>query len=104
MTPQEKACLDAIVRLSADGVSPTYDELRAALGLASKSGVARLVDALEAQGFVRRGKGGARNLEVLKVPDLVAHLRQLARTHGKSVLISAVVEACGPMTVADACT
>ena len=41
-------------RLSADGVSPSFDEMKEALGLASKSGVHRLVSALEERGFIRR--------------------------------------------------
>jgi repressor LexA len=55
-------------RLSADGVSPSFDEMKEALGLASKSGVHRLVSALEERGFIRRLPHRARALEVLKLP------------------------------------
>ena len=55
-------------RLSADGVSPSFDEMKEALGLASKSGVHRLVSALEERGFIRRLAHRARALEVLKLP------------------------------------
>jgi repressor LexA len=55
-------------RLSSDGVSPSFDEMKEALGLASKSGVHRLVSALEERGFIRRLPHRARALEVLKLP------------------------------------
>jgi len=56
-------------RLSEDGVSPSFDEMKEALQLASKSGVHRLVSALEERGFIRRLAHRARALEVLKMPD-----------------------------------
>lgn len=56
-------------RLSEDGVSPSFDEMKEALQLASKSGVHRLVSALEERGFIRRLAHRARALEVLKLPD-----------------------------------
>ncbi|TRO96118.1 transcriptional repressor LexA [Glycocaulis profundi] len=59
-------------RLSEDGVSPSFDEMKDALNLASKSGVHRLVSALEERGFIRRLPHRARALEVLKLPDTSA--------------------------------
>ena len=59
-------------RLSEDGVSPSFDEMKEALQLASKSGVHRLVSALEERGFIRRLAHRARALEVLKMPDSAA--------------------------------
>jgi len=56
-------------RLSEDGVSPSFDEMKEALNLASKSGVHRLVSALEERGFIRRLAHRARALEVLKLPQ-----------------------------------
>lgn len=56
-------------RLSVDGVSPSFDEMKDALNLASKSGVHRLVSALEERGFIRRLPHRARALEILKLPD-----------------------------------
>lgn len=56
-------------RLSEDGVSPSFDEMKDALQLASKSGVHRLVSALEERGFIRRLAHRARALEVLKLPE-----------------------------------
>ncbi|MGP1274998.1 MAG: transcriptional repressor LexA [Caulobacterales bacterium] len=59
-------------RLSEDGVSPSFDEMKEALDLASKSGVHRLVSALEERGFIRRLAHRARALEVLKLPEASA--------------------------------
>jgi repressor LexA len=56
-------------RLKEDGVSPSFDEMREALSLASKSGIHRLITALEERGFIRRLAHRARALEVLKLPD-----------------------------------
>lgn len=56
-------------RLNASGVSPSFDEMREALDLKSKSGVHRLISALEERQFIRRLPNRARALEVLRVPD-----------------------------------
>jgi repressor LexA len=56
-------------RLREDGVSPSFDEMREALDLKSKSGVHRLISALEERGFIRRLPNRARALEVLKLPE-----------------------------------
>jgi repressor LexA len=56
-------------RLQAEGVPPSFDEMKDALGLKSKSGVHRLVTALEERGFLRRLHHRARALEVLKLPE-----------------------------------
>jgi repressor LexA len=53
------------------GVSPSFDEMKEALDLASKSGIHRLVSALEERGFIRRLTHRARALEVIKLPDQV---------------------------------
>lgn len=59
-------------RLQGSGVSPSFDEMKDALGLKSKSGVHRLVNALEERGFIRRMPNRARALEVLKIPEAQA--------------------------------
>ena len=59
-------------RLNDSGVSPSFDEMREALDLKSKSGVHRLISALEERGFIRRLPNRARALEVLKLPESVA--------------------------------
>ena len=55
--------------LRENGVSPSFDEMKAALGLKSKSGIHRLITGLEERGFIRRLAHRARALEVLKLPD-----------------------------------
>ena len=57
-------------RLQSDGISPSFDEMREALDLKSKSGVHRLISALEERGFIRRLPNRARALEVVKRPDV----------------------------------
>jgi len=59
-------------RLSATGVSPSFDEMREALELKSKSGVHRLISALEERQFIRRLPNRARALEVVKMPEVSA--------------------------------
>jgi len=59
-------------RLGESGVSPSFDEMREALSLKSKSGVHRLISALEERGFIRRLPNRARALEVVKLPESAA--------------------------------
>src|SRR5687768_5182986 len=59
-------------RLKKSGVSPSFDEMREALDLKSKSGVHRLISALEERGFIRRLPNRARALEVIKMPEVVS--------------------------------
>jgi len=56
-------------RLKQDGISPSFDEMREALELKSKSGVHRLISALEERGFIRRLPNRARALEIVKLPE-----------------------------------
>ena len=56
-------------KLDASGISPSFEEMKEALGLKSKSGIHRLISALEERGFLRRLPNRARALEVLKVPE-----------------------------------
>jgi repressor LexA len=55
--------------LKTDGVPPSYDEMKDALGLKSKSGIHRLITGLEERGFIRRLPHKARALEILKKPQ-----------------------------------
>ena len=57
-------------RLAETGVSPSFEEMKEALELKSKSGVHRLISALEERGFIRRLPNRARALEVLKMPEM----------------------------------
>lgn len=59
-------------RIKETGVSPSFDEMKEALDLASKSGIHRLITALEERGFLRRLAHRARALEVLKLPESAA--------------------------------
>lgn len=68
-TKQKELLLFIHERIKADGVSPSFDEMKEALNLASKSGIHRLIVALEERGFIRRLANRARALEVLKMPD-----------------------------------
>ena len=56
-------------RLEETGISPSFEEMKEALDLKSKSGVHRLISALEERGFLRRLPNRARALEVLKQPE-----------------------------------
>lgn len=62
-------------RLQADGVSPSFEEMKDALQLRSKSGVHRLINALEERRFIRRLPNRARALEVLQMPDAMRPAR-----------------------------
>ncbi len=66
--------------LTGHGVSPSFEEMKDALGLRSKSGIHRLVTGLEERGFIRRLPHRARALEVLRLPDDVS--QAVARAQG----------------------
>ncbi|MCH2077648.1 MAG: transcriptional repressor LexA [Rhodobacteraceae bacterium] len=59
-------------RLQRDGVPPSFDEMKEALDLRSKSGIHRLITALEERGFIRRMAHRARAIEIVRLPDGVA--------------------------------
>jgi repressor LexA len=60
-------------RLKESGVPPSFDEMKDALDLRSKSGIHRLITALEERGFIRRLPNRARAIEVIKLPEPVGH-------------------------------
>jgi|JI10StandDraft_1071094.scaffolds.fasta_scaffold228197_2 repressor LexA len=70
------------IRLRESGVSPSFDEMKEALNLRSKSGIHRLITGLEERGFIRRLPHRARALEVLRMPDDMAAEAQAARAGG----------------------
>lgn len=73
LTKKQHELLDFIhARVTDTGVSPSFDEMKDALGLKSKSGVHRLITALEERGFIRRLPNRARALEVLRLPAEIA--------------------------------
>lgn len=73
-------------RLREDGVSPSFEEMKDAVGLKSKSGIHRLITALEERGFIRRLPNRARALEVLRLPETaeanVSFLKTAAESTG----------------------
>ena len=73
LTAKQRELLVFIQRkLEDSGISPSFEEMKDALDLKSKSGVHRLISALEERGFIRRLPNRARALEVLKQPDDVS--------------------------------
>lgn len=62
-------------RIQEAGVPPSFDEMKDALGLKSKSGIHRLISGLEERGFIRRLPHRARALEILKMPENIEHDR-----------------------------
>ena len=71
-------------KLEESGISPSFEEMKEALDLKSKSGVHRLISALEERGFIRRLPNRARALEVIKTPE-GSVLRQAQDERAKSV-------------------
>jgi repressor LexA len=70
LTAKQKELLNFIhVRVQETGVPPSFDEMKEALDLRSKSGIHRLITALEERGFIRRLPHRARALEIIKLPD-----------------------------------
>ena len=70
LTKKQIQLLDFIQkRMARDGVPPSFDEMKEALDLRSKSGIHRLVTALEERGFIRRLPHRARALEIVRLPD-----------------------------------
>lgn len=73
LTKKQILLLDFIQkRMARDGVPPSFDEMKEALDLRSKSGIHRLVTALEERGFIRRLPHRARALEIVRLPDALA--------------------------------
>ncbi|MGL4319366.1 MAG: transcriptional repressor LexA [Paracoccaceae bacterium] len=70
LTRKQMELLDFIkVRMDRDGVPPSFDEMKEALDLRSKSGIHRLITALEERGFIRRLAHRARAIEIIKLPE-----------------------------------
>jgi repressor LexA len=68
-------------RLAETGVSPSFEEMKDALDLKSKSGVHRLISALEERGFIRRLPNRARALEVVKMPERGGEARAVSSSN-----------------------
>ena len=84
-------------RLKEAGVPPSFDEMKDALDLRSKSGIHRLITALEERGFIRRLPNRARAIEVIKLPESVAHgMSAAARAASPRASSKAISAACAP--------
>src|SRR5258705_3982259 len=86
-------------RIKETGVSPSFDEMKDALDLASKSGIHRLITALEERGFLRRLPHRARALEVTKLPEQAT---TAAPPRGRSAFRPQVIENTGSPNAAPA--
>ena len=82
-------------RLEESGISPSFEEMKDALDLKSKSGVHRLISALEERGFIRRLPNRARALEVLKQPDDIAATRNVTANATSNDAVGGVVGSGG---------
>ena len=71
-------------RVRETGIPPSFDEMKDALDLKSKSGIHRLITALEERGFLRRMEKRARALEIVKLPDNVAETLRPATTRNQA--------------------
>jgi len=91
LTTKQKELLVFIdARLRETGVPPSFEEMKEALALQSKSGVHRLIMALEERGFIRRLPHRARAIEVIRLPDAVAD-----GAHRRSSFSPSVIEGSG---------
>ncbi|WP_019223315.1 transcriptional repressor LexA [Bartonella rattaustraliani] len=68
------------------GISPSFDEMKTASGLSSKSGIHKLIIALEQRGFIRRLPNRARAIEVLRLPEKITFNLSLARKIAPSIM------------------
>ena len=83
LTQKQKELLMFIhARLQEHGVPPSFDEMKEALDLKSKSGIHRLITALEERGFIRRLPHRARALEVIRLPENAGDRSEAARRPG----------------------
>ncbi len=73
-------------RMKESGIPPSFDEMKDALDLASKSGIHRLITALEERGFIRRLPNRARALEVIKLPESLSPSINAPRKFSPSVI------------------
>ncbi|MDE0923038.1 MAG: transcriptional repressor LexA [Aurantimonas coralicida] len=89
-------------RVRETGVPPSFDEMKDALDLRSKSGIHRLITALEERGFIRRLPNRARALEILKLPESIQGNRPapVGRTGFKPSVIEGSRDAARPAPAA----
>ena len=83
-TKQKELLMFIHERLKETGVPPSFDEMKEALDLKSKSGIHRLITALEERGFIRRLPHRARAMEIIKLPDSMPQALGASRSRGFS--------------------
>ena len=83
---QQELLLFIHERMKESGIPPSFDEMKDAIDLASKSGIHRLITALEERGFIRRLPNRARALEVIKLPEALSTSLQPRRGFSPSVI------------------
>ena len=83
---QQELLLFIHERMRESGIPPSFDEMKDALDLASKSGIHRLITALEERGFIRRLPNRARALEVIRLPENVGVQSTASRRFSPSVI------------------
>ncbi|OCP16958.1 MULTISPECIES: transcriptional repressor LexA [unclassified Ensifer] len=99
---QQELLLFIHERMKESGVPPSFDEMKDALDLASKSGIHRLITALEERGFIRRLPNRARALEVIKLPEAYAASAQPRRGFSPSVIEGSLGKPPAPAPAAKA--
>jgi repressor LexA len=96
LTAKQKELLLLIhARLQETGVPPSFDEMKEALDLKSKSGIHRLITALEERGFIRRLPHRARALEIIKMPEALTNESNAAAAERKTGFQPSVIEGSG---------
>ena len=87
--------------LNKDGIPPSFDEMKEALDLRSKSGIHRLITALEERGFIRRLAHRARAIEIVKLPDSLETNNKVTKLSRVSTKNPARNEDVNPRTLSD---
>lgn len=94
---QQELLLFIHERMKESGIPPSFDEMKDALDLASKSGIHRLITALEERGFIRRLPNRARALEVIKLPEAYSPSVKPAKGFSPSVIEGSLGKAPPPV-------
>jgi len=98
-TKQKELLMFIHGRIQETGVPPSFDEMKTALDLRSKSGIHRLITALEERGFIRRMPHRARALEVIKLPDVALDSASKAAGFTPSVIEGSGLRSANPAPV-----
>ena len=102
LTRNQLALLNYINKhLNKDGIPPSFDEMKEALDLRSKSGIHRLITALEERGFIRRLAHRARAIEIVKLPDSLETNNKVTKLSRVSTKNPASNEDINPRPISD---